>query len=197
MAKQIPLTRDFYAVVDDDDYEALAAFRWQAFVPRGQRRARVYATRCVRENGRSCTIYMHRVIAAAPKGSTVDHANGDGLDNRRHNLRICTVSDNAKNKLSHGSTGYKGVVVARSGRYVARIKIDGKVKHLGTHDTPQLAAEAYDRGAEQHFGAFALTNRQQAEITTPPLSPKGSGAVSPGGWPLPLHRSSRRDTPTC
>ena len=101
----------------------------------------------------------HRLIMAAPVGRYVDHINGDGLDNRRCNLRLCTPAENAKNRRvnRNSSTGLKGVSPAH-GRYRVQIAVDGQRLRLGVFDCPVEGARAYDAAALRHHGQFARTN---------------------------------------
>jgi hypothetical protein len=110
-------------------------------------------------------VALHRVMLDAPKGMVVDHINRNGLDNRRSNLRLCTHRENMQNRRANSNnlTGYKGVRLTKSGKkYIARHcqKIDGKtVEHyLGTYDTPEEAARAYDAKAIELFGEYANLN---------------------------------------
>ena len=108
------------------------------------------------------TIYLHRVIMNPPDGMVVDHINGDGLDNRRQNLRICTQRDNVKNrKQNRNKALYKGVSMRSNGLYRARITNYGVSFSLGDFDTAEKAAEAYNKAALIKFGAFALLNKVQ------------------------------------
>lgn len=105
---------------------------------------------------------MHRLILARELGREllpkefVDHINGDGLDNRRINLRIATHQQNIRNqRLSKANTsGYKGVS-KRNKRWGSCISVDGKTIHLGRFDTPEEAHEAYCQAARKYFGEFA------------------------------------------
>ena len=102
---------------------------------------------------------MHRVILSLEQGdSAVDHKNGDGLDNRKTNLRLATPSQNNMNKLGRrGSTSkYKGVSLCGGGskKWRARIKHDS----LGRFENEVEAALAYDEKAQQIFGEFAKLN---------------------------------------
>lgn len=106
---------------------------------------------------------LHRLIMAAGKGQIVDHASGDGLDNRRANLRLCTHTQNMQNrKPTHsGLSTFKGVSLRHEPRpkpYQATIKAFGERIYLGSFETEEGAARAYDRAAIIFHGRFARTN---------------------------------------
>tara|TARA_R110002020_G_scaffold17055_1_gene60383 strand:+ start:38 stop:592 length:555 start_codon:yes stop_codon:yes gene_type:complete len=106
---------------------------------------------------------IHRVVMRAPKGMDVDHINGDPLDNRKVNLRICTRSENCRNKKvrSDSKSGFKGVYKKKNGKYQAYIGDPSKVSRnlkLGTYDTPEETARAYDKKAKELHGEYAVLN---------------------------------------
>ena len=104
---------------------------------------------------------MHRVIMNAPKGMLVDHIDGNGLNNRRSNLRLCTNKENARNARPSkgGSSRYKGVCWHKAKKkYDARIEVDGKRYCLGYFADEIEAAVTYDIKAMQLFGDFAYFN---------------------------------------
>lgn len=102
----------------------------------------------------------HRMILGAPEGVQVDHRNGNGLDNRRANLREATHSQNCCNTRPRKdrSSKYRGIRLAPSGAFVAKISINGKRLHLGTFKTDKEAALAFDKAAKEHRGEFAILN---------------------------------------
>jgi hypothetical protein len=147
--KTIELTQGYVALVDDEDFDALSQHRWHAV--RGK--DTVYA--------RWGKVYLHRVIMNAQKGQEVDHINGDGLDNRKANLRICSHSENLRNqKVSRANKyGYRGVGWHKQkDRFRAYIKQSGNMIHLGLFETAEEAALAYDMAAKQYHGEFARLN---------------------------------------
>lgn len=139
------------ALVDDID-AALAEHRWCTVGGYAVRRT-------PRPNPR--TLYMHRVILEAPKGCQVDHINGNRLDNRRENIRLCSQTENIRAYMrpSAKTSPYRGVCWAsRPGRWLARITVNYRTIHIGHYHTELEAAAAYDAAARLHFGTFAQPN---------------------------------------
>ena len=159
--KEILLTQGKVALVDDSDYDSLNRHKWYA----SKTGYCYYAERDSRmSNSKRRHIEMHRVILNAPDGVVVDHINGDGLDNRRSNLRLCTYAENQRHqRLSHrNTTGYKGVTFKKqriSKPYHANIGLNNKLIHIGCYRTAEEAARAYDLAALKCHGEFAMTNR--------------------------------------
>lgn len=153
--KLIPLSGGkLFAIVDDEDYEYLRKSKWRAGEPK---KGFFYATKIG-------NIRMHRLIMQAQVGQQVDHINGNTLDNRRSNLRICSNQENARNRYKPvtGLSNYKGVKRSNtvSERWTAQIGLNGKDIHLGSFATQEEAASAYDKAAIEHYGEFAKTNAQ-------------------------------------
>lgn len=149
--REIPLTKGYVALVDDDDYERLKRFNWTAAV----RVTMVYAKR---REGPSATFYLHReVLGLTGRLPLVDHVNRDGLDCRRSNLRTCSPAGNMRNSKARCSHGIKGTY--RVGRlWAARIRVDYKRFALGCYSTQIEAGLAYDEAAKLYFGEFARLN---------------------------------------
>jgi hypothetical protein len=136
---RIPLTKGFWAKVDAVDVEHLCQFNWRAKVTASN----VYALR-TDASGRS--VSMHRELLTPAWSLTVDHIDGDGLNNTRRNLRTATPSENACNKrcVLPNRSGYRGVDFhLHSGKWRARIRKGGKTFELGLFDSPLAAACAY------------------------------------------------------
>lgn len=110
----------------------------------------------------------HRVCWAMCYGEwpekQVDHINGDRTDNRICNLRLADNSENQQNRPSKswGITGLRGVTV-KKGRFISRIKVDGKFTHIGTFDTAEQAHAAY-LAAKPKFHKFAPVVRAEREV---------------------------------
>lgn len=151
----LPLTRGRFTVIDERDEGTVARHRW-CFHHKG------YAVRMLpRDGGKQRMAYIHRVILAAPDGSEVDHRNRNTLDNRRSNLRLCTVRQNAQNRRRAvtNRSGYRGVHWAKYDRkWKATIRVSGRKQHLGYFVSAEDAARAYDQAALRFFGEFASLN---------------------------------------
>jgi hypothetical protein len=145
------------AWVDQDDYAMVSKWRWH--VSSGSRT--LYATRNLHyRNGAHHQTSMHRMLMLPDPGLEVDHSNGNGLDNRRANLRTCTKRDNVRNQAPRGgASSYKGVHWHKRERvWHGRISYDGRLHHLGGFRDEIDAALAYDLAAIREFGEFARTN---------------------------------------
>jgi hypothetical protein len=156
---QIPLTRGYVAIVDECDADLLE-FKW-CLSGDGK-----YAKRNLSRNSLGPRdIYLHReilsrVLGKPPLSSELcDHINGDGLDNRRENLRVATMSQNLRNrgKPSTNKSGYKGVYWHKAtGKWAALIRLQNKSYHLGLYENVLDAAYTYNVAAECIFGEFAV-----------------------------------------
>lgn len=156
--REIELTQGQVALVDVEDYEWLMQWKWHAQQD-SKVRGSFYADRwsSPKDGGNKRKIKMHCAIAGVVG---VDHKNHNPLDNRRNNLRSANARQQAYNRRisKRNTTGFKGLKVARSGRYIAGIRVNGKQLHLGTFDTKIEAAMAYNAAAVLHHGEFACLN---------------------------------------
>ena len=153
--RAIPLTGGLGLVawVEEADYEDVAAHRWH---PKRARRGSPVFYACRSSKGRQ--ILMHRQLMLAPPELLVDHANGDGLDNRRiANLRLATTLENNQNRGTRSASGWRGVTRTATA-WAAKITVRGRSVHLGTFATARAAAAAYDARALLEKGQFARLN---------------------------------------
>jgi hypothetical protein len=143
-------------LIDDSDAELVARYTWRPVL-----RNRVwYAESSLRVEGRRRTVSMHRIVLGEP-ACQVDHINGNGLDNRRENLRKVTSAQNCFNRRAElgGTSGFKGVTWNRAQlRWHVQIAVNGQRFHLGSFLDEIKAAQAYDAAAREFHGPFAAVN---------------------------------------
>lgn len=165
MVREVPLTQGKVALVDDDDYESVIHYKWYA-----QRSKRLhgddafyaYRTRIVaeRKSGESKCQFLHRFLIDT--ALDIDHENGDGLNCQRSNLRIATTSQNCANKRisrPNKSSRFIGVCwVKGQKKWLANIRANQRLIHIGLFDSEESAARARDEAAKIHFGEFARLN---------------------------------------
>lgn len=163
MSRRIPLSKGLFAIVDDEDYEAVLEFKWSAHSAAHT----AYAVRQLRTPGGA---NRHEALHTwLTRWALVDHINGDGLDNRRANLREATPRQNQANRRKSSVSGqpFKGTRELPSGRWQAYIRdprkrpdADGKVgkRAVGTFASAEHAARAYDDAAREIHGEFAALN---------------------------------------
>lgn len=183
----IPLTQGQKALVDPEDYAWLSQYKWYAHKTTygTYMAARTYRD----ETGKLIFLYMHRAIVAAPEGMVVDHINGDTLDNRRANLRICTRAENNRNmhrfrtrKRAAIHSRFKGVYWdKKSKKWMAQIRVNKRNIYLGRYETEQEAAIAYDLAALHYFGDYARPNFveirkdvQECQIKNPAIATRSN-----------------------
>lgn len=137
-------------------------------------------------------VRLGRAIMEAPCGIVVDHINGNPLDNRRQNLRFCTIQQNNFNRRAVGGTSvYKGVRKTKSGKWSSAIRINGADTYLGTFASEEDAARAYDTAARVHHGEFACVNFPQNGERSATQSPAVS--LLPAGGASVAHLALCRD----
>lgn len=178
MVCEIPLTRGFVALVDDDDYPIVKQYKWRTLGPMGRSRL-VYAV-----TGPSVpSTTMHGVVVGMiPHASVklvIDHIDGNGLNNRRANLRVCSHGDNiSKGRLPKAmrASGYIGV-------HLSRTTIEAKCgrERIGAFPTITEAARAYDFAARQKYGIFAVLNFPNEVIDIAPIPTDRRLGILPRG----------------
>lgn len=160
MGKTIPLTKNYSTIVDDEDYDWLSQWEWCALDSSAT--GVVYASRGQWNplSKKVEAIAMHRLILDAPSDITVDHRDGNGLNNRRSNLRLATRQQQAINRgiRLDNKSGYKGVYWLKTsenkGKWRAQIKVDGKRLSLGLFNDIEEATKAYEKAAEKYYGEW-------------------------------------------
>ena len=141
--KNIPLTRGQFAIVDDDMFEYISQWKWHAL----KQPHTYYAARNVTKNKKKETIWMHRIINKTSSDKKTDHINGNGLDNRKKNLRSATHQENMINcaRWVEGSSKYRGVSWhCGNKKWYAQITVNYKNLYVGSFDTEKQAKLAYD-----------------------------------------------------
>lgn len=172
--KEIKLTQGKVALVDDEDFEYLNKWKWHA----KKDKHTFYAQRTIWDKNHSKSIKMHRVILNLndADGFCADHIDRNGLNNQKINLRKCSFIENmcnrVKQKNSKSTSKYKGVSLFVSRNYskkklmyiygepkfIARIGIGNSVFRIGTFETEEAAAIAYNEAAKKYHGEFAALN---------------------------------------
>lgn len=150
---ELILTGGHVSLIDDEDLPLIAGHRWF--------RLRAANDHFYVASGKSNSLLLHRVITEAPPGMVVDHINGDGLDNRRCNLRVCTYAQNLANRgrSRHSASPYKGISKDRRGNWRASVgPSTRRYRVSGSFKTPEEAAAAYDILAVLTYGEFACVN---------------------------------------
>lgn len=155
MKKLLMADGNNFALVDNEDYDLVSQYKWHICKPRNI----TYAQSRVGYR----SIYMHRVILGLiSRKEQSDHINGNGLDNRRSNLRQCHQNNNSANAGKYNLKGYsqyKGVTYDKSRKeWRSQIRVNYKRINLGKFDTEIDAARAYNGAAKHHFGEFARLN---------------------------------------
>ena len=192
--KVIPLTRDKYTIVDDEDYDNLMKCSWEWVPATGSAQGAGYAVRSGRK-GESSLVQMHRDILGLSRDDKVmvDHINRDSLDNRKENLRLADVQKNAFNKpkpIMDCTSQFKGVFMRQSGevhrnKWTARIKFNGRHVELGVYDDEETAAGVYNFASRIFFGRYRCENTGVDEISwelKQKILDKAQGYIERYGW---------------
>lgn len=171
---RIKLTRGLFSTIDKRDLVVVASHKWCA-----NKIGRIfYAVTNIRlASGKKSIATMHRMIMVPPKGLVVDHIDGNGLNNIRSNLRICTRGENASRQQPQvgRSSRFKGVSWYKSRqKWEAYSHFGGSKTNLGHFDKEEDAARAYNEAALSWLGDLAILNDLESENT---LSPIRKGAL--------------------
>lgn len=151
---EIPLCGGEVALIDEADHQLVRMHFWH-------HRDGYAASNVINPDGTRTTMRMHRFLLGLTDPKVhIDHINGNGLDNRRSNLRVATPSQNSANrrKIANATSPYKGVYWQKNRRWRAVLTVDRRHISLGMFDDPADAARAYDAAALEHFGPFARLN---------------------------------------
>jgi hypothetical protein len=162
--RRIYLGEGLWTIVSVADYYRFGCLKWSIEGQDGK----FYAIRGKRiDKNNVIKSRLHREIMEAPKGLLVDHRNGNGLDNRRSNLRIATHGENIQNRRKKRSATSRYIGVSfedRSGKWRARVMYKGKRVWLGRFDSEIDAGKAYDAAANKYYGEFARLNFPEESI---------------------------------
>jgi hypothetical protein len=159
---ELQLSQGQTAIIDDADLPLANQYKW--WVQKVNSGSYYAITNYKDENGRRHRLYLHRLLMNPQPGFVVDHKDGNTLDNRRSNLRVCTHSQNMlahrRPKSSGKRSQYRGVRYVTKGKrhWSATITHQGNVRHLGVFFTEAEAAQARDRAAVELCGEFAVLN---------------------------------------
>jgi hypothetical protein len=153
------MVKGYNIQIDDEDMERVMSHAWWvSSSPEIDGHVLCFSAKIEKK-----IVKLHRFIMGSPEGRIVDHRNGNRLDNRKQNLRVCGLGDNNRNLgISRRNTsGYKGVSFNKQrSKYRAYIHLsDGHQKHLGFFDTPEDAAREYEKAAKQYFGDYCRGQR--------------------------------------
>ena len=150
---KIPLSQGMIALVDDADFKELSKYKWCV-----QKSKQTYYARAGWLNGKR--MIMHRFLLGLNDPKTkCDHADGNGLNNQRLNIRQATNSENSANRSSRGSSVYLGVCKFKGKeKWTAAIRKDNKKTYLGIFKCEKEAALAYNKAASKIHGEFARLN---------------------------------------
>jgi hypothetical protein len=154
----IELTKGQYSLIDSWNIDEVQEWNWCAMDTKSSRT--IYAGRHIKipKTRKSICIKLHCLVLPPDKGLMIDHINGNGLDNRRSNLRMCTHAQNKQNvaMTSFNTTGFKGIAWNKNlQRWHAKIQVNGVNHSLKYHYTKEAAHAAYCEAAKRLHGEFA------------------------------------------
>ena len=154
-----PKYKNQKCVIDTDDYDKIKKYNWS--IHKGLKDKCFYAISHDKINGKYTTIKLHRLIMNVESHKNVDHKDFNGLNNVKTNLRICTPTENMRNRrMSYNNkSGYKGVCpVGNSKKWRMQIRVNKKTIYLGQCENPIDGAKIYDKAEIKYFGEFANIN---------------------------------------
>jgi hypothetical protein len=149
-----------YTIIDNEDAPRLDGYRLHA-----EARGNTFYVRMRTAGQRGGGKYLHNFLMSG----RADHIDGDGLNNRKSNLRPCTQAQNGLNRSAKAGKRFKGVYTARSGKYYAQIYINRKSYSVHGLATEEIAAREYDRLARLHHGEWARLNFPEHADQSPPF----------------------------
>ncbi len=156
--------------IDDEDVAIVSKYKWYGYTPKRYRKdgGVSYYKPFIQANDRanSSTIRLHRLVMNAPKGTEIDHIDGDRCNNRKRNLRCCTGLQNKRNrsKNTNNTSGFKGVTWhKKAGKWEAQLQRGARHSYLGLFERREEAARAYNKAALEWHGEFAKLNEIKEE----------------------------------
>lgn len=178
---------NYTVLIDEEDLPLISVYKWHVMKKKAQEEGLYYFSAPAKDTatGKYGNIFLHRLVLGCARrdGQKVDHKNHNTLDCRKENLRVCTTSQNAQNARPYrkSTTGFKGIWQNKNTlHWVARIQEpNGKRVMLGTYETPEDAAKAYDRASIRYFGEFAVTNFPKEQYTEEDLCNLNQAAEIP------------------
>lgn len=143
-------------LIDIEDYDIVSSYTWYIST-----NGYIVSSSLRKKTGK--LVHLHRLVVNCPTDKVVDHINHNKLDNRKSNLRICTLQQNSINsrRFNNNSTTskYRGVTYCKNtNKWRAKTKYKGKTISLGYFDTQEEGAIAYNRYMKEHFKDFAKFN---------------------------------------
>jgi hypothetical protein len=199
--RQIPATKGYVILCDDEDYRRLASFKWYAHnnagKGRGEKIPRPARRKPTREDPKRQVVFLvHEILGRVP-GRVIDHINGDVWDNRRSNLRLCTVAENCRNqRRPRKANGAGKGVYWFNGAWTVKIACASKRYQFQAWDDLTAAELAYDAVALYLHGEFASLNHP--DVPTRAKSPEELQAElqarRPSGRVIPYLRAGMTAT---
>jgi hypothetical protein len=160
MNKYIKLSNGMKAIIDAEDWKKVKHFSWGFGYGHAKKSGYQQYVGAYKGNYQG-SMMLHRFIMDTPKGFHTDHINGNHLDNRKSNLRVCSAQQNQWNSRKHiiQSSKYKGVSwYKRDKCWRAYANLNYQQIHLGYFKSEIEAAKVYNRKAKELYGAFAFLN---------------------------------------